>query len=109
MYFLWPHNLWWMLLLPLLPALYLWLLRRRKTTVLVYSSLRVVREAVRPTWRRHVPPALVWLAQPAQSLPLRQLLGCDQRIDYRRALARQQQLVRRRQAGRQGRCAGRTR
>jgi Ca-activated chloride channel family protein len=80
MYFLWPHNLWWMLLLPLLPALHLWLLRRgRKRAVLVYSSLRVVREANGPSWRRHVPPALVFvalallllaLARPTASVPL---------------------------------------
>jgi Ca-activated chloride channel homolog len=80
MYFLWPHNLWWMLLLPLLPLLYLWLLRRgRKRAVLVYSSLRVVREAMSHTWRRHIPPALVFvalallglaLARPTASVPL---------------------------------------
>jgi len=80
MYFLWPHNLWWMLLLPLLPALYLWLLRRgRKRSVLVYSSLRVVREAAGRSWRRHVPPALIFLAlallllalsRPSASVPL---------------------------------------
>lgn len=62
MHFLWPHNLWWMLVLPLLPALYLWLLRRGRKPALMYSSLRVVREAERRTWRRHVPPALVFLA-----------------------------------------------
>jgi Ca-activated chloride channel family protein len=62
MHFLWPHNLWWMLVLPWLPALYLWLLRRRGKTALVYSSVRVVREAVGRSWRRHVPPALIFLA-----------------------------------------------
>jgi Ca-activated chloride channel homolog len=62
MHFLWPHNLWWMLLLPLLPALYGWLLRRGGKPALIYSSLRVVREAVGRSWRRHVPPALVLLA-----------------------------------------------
>lgn len=62
MHFLWPHNLWWMLVLPLLPALYLWLLRRGGKPALVYSSLRVVREAMSPTWRRHLPPALVFVA-----------------------------------------------
>jgi Ca-activated chloride channel homolog len=62
MHFLWPHNLWWMLLLPLLPALYLWLLRLGGKPALMYSSLRVVREAVGRSWRRHVPPALVFLA-----------------------------------------------
>ena len=62
MHFLWPHNLWWMLVLPLLPALYLWLLRRRGKQALAYSSLRVVREAAGRPWRRHVPPALIFLA-----------------------------------------------
>jgi Ca-activated chloride channel family protein len=60
MTFLWPHNLWWMLALPLLPALYLWLLRRGSRHALVLSSLRVVREAAGPQWRRHVPPALMF-------------------------------------------------
>ena len=45
MHFLWPHNLWWMLVLPLLPALYLWLLRRAGKLALPFSSLRIVREA----------------------------------------------------------------
>jgi Ca-activated chloride channel homolog len=62
MYFLWPHNLWWMLALPLLPALYLWLLRRRGKPALVFSSLRVVGEAAGRPWRRHVPPALIFVA-----------------------------------------------
>ena len=62
MHFLWPHNLWWMLVLPLLPALYLWLLRRGGKPALRFSSLRVVREATGRQWRRHVPPALIFLA-----------------------------------------------
>jgi Ca-activated chloride channel family protein len=62
MNFLWPHNLWWMLALPLLPALYLWLLRRAGKPALRFSSLRVVREAAGPQWRRHVPPVLIFLA-----------------------------------------------
>ena len=62
MNFLWPQSLWLMLALPLLPALYVWLLRRRKPA-LRYSSLKVVREASSSRqWRRHVPPALLWLA-----------------------------------------------
>ena len=48
MNFLWPQYLWSMLALPLLPALYLWLLRRRGKPALRYSSLQVVREASRP-------------------------------------------------------------
>jgi Ca-activated chloride channel homolog len=62
MYFLWPHNLWWMPVLPLLPVLYLWLLRRARRPALRYSSLRVVRAAAVRPWRRHVPPALIFLA-----------------------------------------------
>jgi len=62
MNFLWPQYLWAMLALPLLPALYLWLLRRRSKAALRYSSLEVLREASRRQWRRHVPPALLWIA-----------------------------------------------
>ena len=62
MQFLWPHNLWWMLLLPFLPLLYLWLLRRRRRQVLVLPSLAIARAAAGPHWRRHVPPALILLA-----------------------------------------------
>ena len=63
MFFLWPHYLWLMLALPLLPVLYLWLLRRRGKQAVRYSSLGIVRAATagRP-WRQHVPPALLFLA-----------------------------------------------
>jgi len=62
MTFLWPQTLWMMLALPLLPVLYVWLLRRRGKTVLRYSSLQLVREASERRWRRHVPPALLLVA-----------------------------------------------
>jgi Ca-activated chloride channel family protein len=62
MTFLWPQYLWALLALPLLPVLYLWLLRRRAKPALRYSSLAVVREAAHRAWRRHVPAALLWLA-----------------------------------------------
>ena len=62
MHFLWPHNLWWMLVLPLLPALYLWLLRRAGRPAFTFSSLSVAREAAGRQWRRHVPPALIFVA-----------------------------------------------
>ena len=62
MNFLWPQYLWSMLALPLLPLLYLWLLRRRDKQALRYSSLDVAREASGRQWRRHVPPVLLLVA-----------------------------------------------
>jgi Ca-activated chloride channel family protein len=62
MNFLWPQVLWLMLALPLLPALYLWLLRRRGKPVLRLSSVGVVREASGRQWRRHLPPMLLGMA-----------------------------------------------
>ncbi|HSW21353.1 MAG TPA: VWA domain-containing protein [Burkholderiaceae bacterium] len=62
MNFLWPQNLWLLLALPLLPALYLWLLRRPRKTALRVSSVSIARRALGPQWRRHVPPALFGLA-----------------------------------------------
>ncbi|MBI2769790.1 MAG: VWA domain-containing protein [Burkholderiales bacterium] len=63
MFFLWPQYLWLMLALPLLPAAYLWLLRRRGKAAMRYSSLATVRAAAAGrSWRKHVPPALMLLA-----------------------------------------------
>jgi Ca-activated chloride channel family protein len=63
MFYLWPHYLWLLLVIPLLPVLYVWLLRRRNKLAVHYSSLGVVRAAAAgPNWRRHVPPALLLLA-----------------------------------------------
>jgi Ca-activated chloride channel homolog len=63
MFYLWPEYLWLMLALPLLPALYVWLLRRRSKLAVRYSSLGVVRAAAAGrNWRHHVPPALLLLA-----------------------------------------------
>jgi len=63
MNFLWPQYLWIMLTVPLLPALYAWLLHRRGKPALRYSNLDVVREASSGRhWRRHVPPALLLIA-----------------------------------------------
>jgi Ca-activated chloride channel homolog len=63
MFFLWPESLWLLPALVLLPALYLWLLHRRKRGALQYSSLGVVRVAMAGrNWRRHLPPALLLLA-----------------------------------------------
>ena len=63
MSFLWPQYLWLLLALPLLPAVYAWLLRRRGKQAVRYSSLHVVRAAAAGrNWRRHVPPALLLVA-----------------------------------------------
>jgi Ca-activated chloride channel homolog len=60
MSFRWPELLWLLALLPLLVALYLWLLARKKKLALRYASLSIVREAMgrAPGWRRHLPPLL---------------------------------------------------
>jgi Ca-activated chloride channel family protein len=68
--FLSPHNLWWLLTLPALPLLYLWLLRRRGKPALRFSSLGVVRAAIGPNWRRHVPPLLFFAALALLTLAL---------------------------------------
>lgn len=63
MNFLWPHMLWLLATLPLLVALYLWLLARKKKLALRYASLGLIKQAQgRASWRRHLPPALLLLA-----------------------------------------------
>ncbi len=62
--FLWPEFLWLLLALPLLVAVYLWLLGRKKKMVLRYASLSIVREAMGrgQGFRRHIPPLLFLLS-----------------------------------------------
>jgi Ca-activated chloride channel family protein len=63
MTFLWPDALWSLALLPLLAAGYVYVLKKRKREALRYSSLGLVRQAMgRSSWRRHVPPALLFAA-----------------------------------------------
>ena len=63
MFFLWPHLLWLLPALALLPAAYVWLLRRRSRAALRFSNLGVARAAAAGRqWRRHLPPALLLLA-----------------------------------------------
>ena len=64
MNFLWPEFLWLLLAVPLVVALYVWLLRRKKKTALRYASLSIIKEALGPgqTIRRHIPPVLFLLA-----------------------------------------------
>jgi Ca-activated chloride channel family protein len=64
MTFLWPELLWLLLLLPVLVAMYLYVLGRKKKFALRYASLDIVKEAMGAGAgvRRHVPPALFLLA-----------------------------------------------
>jgi Ca-activated chloride channel family protein len=64
MSFLWPSMFWALLLLPLLVAAYLWILARRRKARVRMASLAVARLAAGagPPWRRHLPPALIFLA-----------------------------------------------
>ncbi|MBL8385556.1 MAG: VWA domain-containing protein [Burkholderiales bacterium] len=64
MKFIWPQMLWLLLVLPLLVALYAWMLRRKRRASLPYAHLAMVRAALQggPAWRRHLPPVLFLLA-----------------------------------------------
>ncbi|MEO6972284.1 MAG: VWA domain-containing protein [Rhodoferax sp.] len=68
--FLWPQLLWLLLALPLLVALYIWLLHRKKKLALRYASLSIVKEAMGAGQRarRHIPPLLLLLAIAAMLL-----------------------------------------
>ena len=63
MNFLWPTMLWLLALLPLLVALYFWVLKRKRKTTVRLASINVARLAAGrgPGWRRHVPPVLLLL------------------------------------------------
>ena len=60
MSFVWPELLWLLLSLPVLVAIYVLLLLRKKKTALRYANLDMVKEAMGPglAIRRHVPPVL---------------------------------------------------
>lgn len=64
MTFLWPKDLYFLGAIPILIALYIWMLRRRRRFAVRYSSLTLVRSAVlqRSSWRRHIPFVLFVLA-----------------------------------------------
>ena len=70
MSFLSPEWLWLLALLPPLPVLYVLALRRRAADALRFPDMDLVRQAAagRRTWRRHVPPALLFLALAAMLL-----------------------------------------
>lgn len=60
MNFFWPWLLLFLLLIPLLIAVYIWNLRRKRRFAVRYSSLSLIREALpkRSRWRQHLPFAL---------------------------------------------------
>jgi Ca-activated chloride channel family protein len=62
--FVWPQVLWLLAIVPLLVALYVYLMRRKKKLAVRYASLAMVKEALGATqlMRRHVPPVLFLLA-----------------------------------------------
>jgi Ca-activated chloride channel homolog len=64
MTFLWPEMLWLLLFVPVLIAVYFFLLRRKKEAALRYASLSLVKEALGPgqRFRRHIPPLLFLIA-----------------------------------------------
>ncbi|MGE5301879.1 MAG: VWA domain-containing protein [Alphaproteobacteria bacterium] len=72
MTFLWPEMLWLLLSVPVLVAVYLWLLRRKKHAALSYANLTLVKEAMSPSqkFRRHIPPLLLLLALIAMILAI---------------------------------------
>jgi len=80
MTFLWPNALWLLAGVPMLVALYIWLLKRRKRAI-AYPHLALVKAAMgnTSTMRRHIPPALflgaltlmiLALARPAATVTL---------------------------------------
>lgn len=64
MIFFWPFMLWLLALLPVLVALYILVLRRKKRGAVRFANLSMVKAAMGKSvgWRRHVPPALFLLA-----------------------------------------------
>jgi len=67
---MWPQFLWMLLAVPLLVAVYVWLLRRKKKVMLRYASLSIVKEAMGTSQsiRRHIPPLLFLMAIAAMLL-----------------------------------------
>jgi Ca-activated chloride channel homolog len=59
--FLWPEFLWLLLAVPACIAAYVWLLKKKKQSVLRYANLGLFKEALGKglLWRRHLPPAVL--------------------------------------------------
>lgn len=62
MQFLAPHNLWWLLVLPVAVLLYRWLAARRRRAGAGLPGLRAFEAPAGMHWRRHVGPVSVALA-----------------------------------------------
>lgn len=64
MRFFWPEALWLLAIVPVLVAVYVALLRRRRKLALRYASLSLVKEALGAgaRLRRHIPPLLLLVA-----------------------------------------------
>ncbi|MFN2194832.1 MAG: VWA domain-containing protein [Anaerolineales bacterium] len=60
---LWPYFLVLLVLIPLIIAVYIWILRRKRRFAVAYSSLDLIRAALpqRAAWRRYLPFALFLL------------------------------------------------
>ncbi len=69
---LWPWFLLLLLLIPLIIALYVWVLRRKRRFAVRYSSLSLIREALpkRSKWRQHLPFALFLVGLASLSIAL---------------------------------------
>src|SRR5512144_1979789 len=64
MSFVWPEALWLLLAIPVLIAVYVAILRRKRKAAVRFASIGVLREALGAghNFRRHVPPLLLLLA-----------------------------------------------
>jgi Mg-chelatase subunit ChlD len=69
---LWPGFLYLLGLVPVLIAVYIWILHRRRRFAVRYSSLSLVREAMprKSSWRRHIPFGLFMLALASMAFAL---------------------------------------
>ncbi len=64
MKFIWPELLWLLVVVPVMVAIYISLLRRKKKSAARYASLSMIKEAMGAGqhFRRHVPPLLFLIA-----------------------------------------------
>jgi Ca-activated chloride channel homolog len=70
--FQWPEMLWLLASTPVLVALYVWLMSRRKKNAVRYASLSLIKEAMGPgqAVRRHLPPFLFLLCLAAMMIAM---------------------------------------